>query len=66
MSLELHNYMNLVHPDMEISKHGYLKQRTTLNPDAFLKLYPYHNVNFYAEPGFLTFHNYLILAADGL
>lgn len=36
-----------------------------LNPDAFLELYHFHNRNFYSQPGFLTFHGHLVLAADG-
>lgn len=65
LSLELRNYMKTAHPGMEISKPGYLKQRMKLNPLAFYELYRHHNRNFYAEPGFSTFHGYLVLAADG-
>lgn len=65
MSLELRNYMKIAHPGVEISKPGYLKQRMKLNPLAFYELYRYHNKNFYAEPGFSTFQNHLVLAADG-
>ena len=65
LSLELRNYMKTAHPGMEISKPGYLKQRMELNPLAFYELYRHHNRNFYAEPGFSTFHGYLVLAADG-
>lgn len=65
MSLELRNYMKTAHPGMEISKPGYLKQRMKLNPLAFYELCRHHNRNFYAEPGFSTFHGYLVLAADG-
>lgn len=65
MSLELRNYMKTAHPGIEISKPGYLKQRMKLNPLAFYELYRHHNRNFYAEPGFSTFHGYLVLAADG-
>lgn len=65
LSLELRNYMNLAHPGVEISKPAYLKQRMKLNPNAFLLLYHFHNRNFYSEPGFLTFHGHLVLAADG-
>ncbi len=65
MSLELRNYMKTAHPGMEISKPGYLKQRTKLNPLAFYELYRHHNRNFYADPGFSVFHGYLVLAADG-
>ncbi len=50
---------------MEISKPGYLKQRMKLNPLAFYEPYRHHNRDFYAEPGFSTFHGYLVLAADG-
>ena len=32
---------------------------------AFYKFYRHHNRNFYADPGFSTFHGYLVLAADG-
>ena len=63
--MELRNYMKTAHPGMSISKPGYLKQRMKLNPDAFLELYKYHNRNFYSEPGFSTFHGYVVLAADG-
>ncbi len=59
LSLELRNYMKTAHPGMEISKPGYLKQRMKLNPLAFYELYRHHNRNFYAEPGFSTFHGYL-------
>ena len=65
LSLELRNYMKTAHPGMEISKPGYLKQRMKLNPLAFYELCRHHNRNFYAEPGFSTFHGYLVLAADG-
>ena len=65
LTLELRNYMKLAHPGVSISKPGYLKQRMKLNPDAFLQLYKYHNKNFYSEPGFSTFHGYVVLAADG-
>ncbi|MDE7323343.1 MAG: hypothetical protein K2N73_11625 [Lachnospiraceae bacterium] len=65
MSLELRNYMKTAHPGMEISRPGYLKQRMKLNPLAFYELYRHHNRNFYAEPGFSTFHRYLVLATDG-
>lgn len=65
LSLELRNYMKTAHPGMEISKPGYLKQRMKLNPLAFYELYRHHNRNFYAEPGFSTFHGYLVLAVDG-
>lgn len=65
LALELRNYMKTAHPGMSISKPGYLKQRMKLNPDAFLELYKYHNRNFYSEPGFSTFHGYVVLAADG-
>lgn len=65
LTLELRNYMKTAHPGVSISKPGYLKQRMKLNPEAFLKLYKYHNRNFYSEPGFSTFHGYVILAADG-
>lgn len=65
MSLELRNYMKTAHPGTEISKPGYLKQRMKLNPLAFYELYRHHNRNFYSEPGFSTFHGYLVLAADG-
>ena len=65
LALELRNYMKTAHPDLSISKPGYLKQRMKLNPDAFLELYKYHNRNFYSEPGFSTFHGYVVLAADG-
>lgn len=57
--------MKTAHPGLEISKPGYLKQRIKLNPLAFYKLYRHHSRNFYAEPGFSTFHGYLVLAADG-
>ncbi len=50
LSLELRNYMETVHPGMEISKPGYLKQRMKLNPLAFYGPYRHHNRNFYAEP----------------
>lgn len=65
LALELRNYMKTAHPGRNISKPGYLKQRMKLNPEAFRDLYHYHNQNFYSEPGFSTFHGYLILAADG-
>lgn len=65
LSLELRNYMKTAHPGIELSKPGYLKQRMKLNPLAFYELYRHHNRNFYAEPGFSTFHGYLVLAADG-
>ena len=65
LSLELRNYMKTTHPGIEISKPGYLKQRTKLNPLAFYELYRHHNRNFYTDPGFSTFHGYLVLAADG-
>lgn len=65
LALELRNYMKTAHPGSEISKPGYLKQRMKLNPEAFRDLYHYHNKNFYSEPGFSTYHGYLILAADG-
>ena len=65
LRLELRNYMKTAHPGMEISKPGYLKQRMKLNPLAFYELYRHHNRNFYADPGFSTFHGYLVLAADG-
>lgn len=65
LALELRNYMKIAHPGVSISKPGYLKQRMKLNPDAFLELYKYHNRNFYSEPGFSTFHGYVVLAADG-
>ena len=65
LSLELRNYMKTAHPGIEISKPGYLKQRTKLNPLAFYELYRHHNRNFYTDPGFSTFHGYLVLAADG-
>lgn len=65
LSLELRNYMKTAHPGTEISKPGYLKQRMKLNPLAFYELYRHHNRNFYSEPGFSTFHGYLVLAADG-
>ena len=61
----LRNYMKTAHPGIEISKPGYLKQRTKLNPLAFYELYRHHNRNFYTDPGFSTFHGYLVLAADG-
>ena len=62
LTLELRNYMKTVHPGMEISKLGCLKQRMKLNPLAFYEIYRHHNRNFYAEPGFSTFHGYLVLA----
>lgn len=65
LALELRNYMKNAHPNVSISKPGYLKQRMKLNPEAFLELYRYHNRNFYSEPGFSTFHGYVVLAADG-
>lgn len=65
LALELRNYMKTAHPGISISKPGYLKQRMKLNPDAFLELYRYHNRNFYSDPGFSTFHGYVVLAADG-
>lgn len=65
LTLELRNYMKNAYPGVSISKPGYLKQRTKLNPEAFLELYKYHNRNFYSEPGFSIFHGYVILAADG-
>lgn len=65
MSLKLRNYMKAVHPGREISKPGYLKQRMKLNPRAFNEIYRHHSRSFYAEPGFSTFHGYLVLAADG-
>ena len=65
LSLELRNYMKTAHPGIEISKPGYLKQRMKLNPLAFYELYRHHNRNFYTDPGFSTFHGYLVLAADG-
>ena len=65
LALELRNYMKIAHPGVSISKPGYLKQRMKLKPDAFLELYKYHNRNFYSEPGFSTFHGYVVLAADG-
>lgn len=65
LALELRNYMKIAHPGVSISKPGYLKQRMKLSPDAFLELYKYHNRNFYSEPGFSTFHGYIVLAADG-
>lgn len=65
LTLELRNYMKLTHPGVNISKPGYLKQRMKLNPEAFSELYHYHNRNFYSEPGFSTYHGYLVLAADG-
>ena len=65
LALELRNYMKTSHPGISISKPGYLKQRMKLNPNAFLELYKYHNRNFYSEPGFSTFHGYVVLAADG-
>ena len=65
LALELRNYMKIAHPGVSISKPGYLKQRMKLNPDAFLELYKYHNRNFYSQPGFSTFHGYVVLAADG-
>ena len=65
LSLELRNYMKTTHPGIEISKPGCLKQRTKLNPLAFYELYRHHNRNFYTDPGFSTFHGYLVLAADG-
>ena len=55
-SLELRNYMKTAPPGMKISKPGYLKQRMKLNPLDFYELYRHHNRNFYAEPGFFTFH----------
>ena len=51
LSLELRNYMKTAHPGIEISKPGYLKQRTKLNPLAFYELYRHHNRNFYTDPG---------------
>ncbi len=57
--------MKTAHPGLKISKPGYLKQRIKLNPLAFYKLYCHHSRNFYAEPGFSTFHGYLVLAVDG-
>ncbi len=65
LSLELRNYMKTAHPGMGISKPGYLKQRMKLNPLVFYEPCRHHNRNFYAEPGFSTFHGYLALAADG-
>lgn len=65
LSIELRDFMKTAHPGLEISKPGYLKQRMKLNPEAFVELYHYHNKNFYSVPGFSTFHNYLVLAADG-
>ncbi len=65
LTLELRNYMKIAHPGVNISKPGYLKQRMKLNPNAFQDLYHFHNKNFYSEPGFDTYHGYLVLAADG-
>ena len=44
------------------SRNGNIK--TWLSETAY-ELYRYHDRNFYAEPGFSTFHGYLVLAADG-
>lgn len=59
--------MKISHPEIEISKPGYLKQRLKLNPDAFKYLYQSHNKNFYSDPEVCpyTYKGYLVLAADG-
>lgn len=67
LKLELRNYMKITHPEVEISKPGYLKQRMKLNPEALKVLYQSHNKNFYqdAEVEPYTYKGYLVLAADG-
>lgn len=67
LKLELRNYIKITHPEVEISKPGYLKQRMKLNPEALKVLYQSHNKNFYqdAEVEPYTYKGYLVLAADG-
>jgi hypothetical protein len=69
LTMELREYMSEAHPEMSISKPGYLKQRMKLNPEAFRYLYHFHNRQFYAntnpETAPTTYKGFLVLAADG-
>lgn len=67
LKLELRNYMKTVHPGVEISKPGYLKQRMKLNPDAIKYLYQNHNKNFYSDSEITPYlyKEHLVFAADG-
>ena len=47
LKLELRNYMKITHPEVVISKPGYLKQRMKLNPEAFKVLYSNFAHKFY-------------------
>lgn len=65
--MELRNYMKITHPEEQISKPGYLKQRMKLNPEAFKYLYRQHNREFYSDSETVKtmFKGHLVLAADG-
>lgn len=66
LQMELRAFKKLLALKESISKVGYLKQRTKLNPLAFLVLAKHHAQNFYTDSEIVRKKNgYLILAIDG-
>ena len=67
LHMEVRNYMKIVHPDTQVSKAAYHKQRMKLNPEAIKFLYQHHNQNYYQDPEETPrlYSGYLMLAADG-
>ncbi|WP_458462857.1 IS4 family transposase, partial [Paenibacillus sp.] len=67
LHMQVRNYMKIAHPETQVSKVAYHKQRMKLNPEAIKFLYQNHNKNYYQDPEETPrlFSGYLVLAADG-
>lgn len=67
LHMEVRNYMKIAHPETQVSKVAYHKQRMKLNPEAIKFLYQQHNKSYYEDPEETPrlFDSYLMLAADG-